>query len=103
MIEVYKGISRPKNGCAIPPRNDFTGALESHGQNLERLLLKPYFDAIAAKLTGAKVGFKGSEAMTSLIGFSGTCNNLRTAVPSTKRFLVRISFGKISVACSPSI
>jgi hypothetical protein len=62
MIEIYKRVGGPKPAAQFLPRNDFTGTLEEHGQNPERLLLKPDFDAIAAKLTGAKVGFKGSEA-----------------------------------------
>src|SRR5882724_3483559 len=62
MIEVYKGIGRPKPAVHFLPGNNFTGTLKEHGQNLERLLLKPDSDAIAAKLTGAKVCFKGSKA-----------------------------------------
>jgi hypothetical protein len=62
MIEVHKRVGGPKPAVQFLPRDDFTGMLEEHGQNLEWLFLKPDFDAIAAKLTGAQVGFKGSEA-----------------------------------------
>ena len=62
MIEVYKGVGWPKTAVQFLSRNDFTRTLKEHGQDLERLILKPYFDAIAAKLPSTQVGFKGSEA-----------------------------------------
>ena len=62
VIKVHKGVGRPKTAVQLLSRNDFTRTLKEHGQDLERLLLKPYFDAIAAKLPSTQVGFKGSKA-----------------------------------------
>jgi hypothetical protein len=62
VVEVHKGVGRPKTAVQFLSRNDFTRTLQEHGQDLERLLLKPYFDAIAAKLSSTQVGFKGSKA-----------------------------------------
>jgi hypothetical protein len=40
MIELYDGVVRPKALPNLVTRDHFTGRLEEHSKNLERLLLK---------------------------------------------------------------
>ena len=47
----------------ILAREQFAGALEQQEQHLEGLRVELDADALAAKLSGGGVGFKGSEAI----------------------------------------
>jgi hypothetical protein len=58
MVKIDECICRPKALAEFFTGNDFPRRFQKHGQEQERLFLQPYFAAVSAQLSGAKIHFE---------------------------------------------
>jgi hypothetical protein len=63
VVKVHKGALGPESLLQLLPGDHFAGALEQHGQDLQRLAAQPELYPVLAQLLGPKVKFKGPEAL----------------------------------------
>jgi hypothetical protein len=62
VVEIHEGVGRPEPAPQLFPGKNFTGTLEEHGQDLERLLLESHLSAVPPEFTGAEIHFEGTKA-----------------------------------------